>query len=90
MNPGTIPMALSVLLCVAAATLLYLSAPKQRLVDRPPARRPTLLLGLLALFAGVACAVLAWGGLVGPLAALGVWMTASVALPYACALRRQP
>ncbi|MNZ27718.1 hypothetical protein D3C78_449390 [compost metagenome] len=76
------------LLISLGALFLYLSSEHQRLLRRRPKSVPVLLLGAALLFAGTAAWTVAWGGLVGGLLALAVWMLVSVALPYLLARRK--
>ncbi|MDR2128923.1 MAG: hypothetical protein LBP52_07645 [Burkholderiaceae bacterium] len=83
-------MTLSVLLTFAGAAFLYLSSGNQRLLANRPRPRLMLALGAVFMTSGILACVWAWGALVGGLVALGMWMVASVALPYLGALRSRP
>ncbi|MBO3278094.1 hypothetical protein [Pseudomonas schmalbachii] len=76
------------LLVSLGALFLYLTSAHQRLLRRPFRPAPFLVLGAAFLFAGTAAWTVAWGGLVGGLLALAVWMLVSVALPYLLARRK--
>lgn len=82
MDTGSLTTLSSVILTCVGSLLLYLSSENQRLVLAPPRRRITLLLGGVLTLAGLLGCVAVWGGLVGGLIALGIWMVTSVALPY--------
>lgn len=65
------------LLVSLGALFLYLGSEHQRLLRRRPVPAAVLLPGAACLFTGTAAWTLAWGGLVGGLLALAVWMLAS-------------
>lgn len=69
------------------AVLLYLASEHQKLLRQQPPTALTLSSGALAMLSGIGCWVADWGGLVGGLLALAVWMGVSVLLPFLLARR---
>ena len=87
MSSHTFLSAAGLLATALGATLLYLASEHQRLLRSPPPARSVLGAGAVAMVSGIAAFVASWGGIVGGLLALAVWMAASVALTYLLARR---
>ncbi len=78
----TVYTLLAIVLTSACAAMMYLGSPHQALLARALPGRPALIAAALSLIAGLIFWILSWGGLVGGLFALAVWMAVSAALPF--------
>ena len=78
---------LGLVLTSAGAIAMYAASEHQRLVRNRQRAWPYLSAGGVLMVPGIAAWVASWGGLVGGLLALSVWMTVSIAMPYLLARR---